>query len=207
MLIHLEGNIAAGKSTLGALLHEHPAFTFIPEPVEVWQGGFSENMLDRFYAGMPRWSFTFQVTTFFTRVEALAARSADTITVGERCIGTDRHVFAPSLHAVGALDDLEWELYRRFYAVLAPVVPQPDALLYLRTPAAECLRRLQQRHRAEETNVELAYLQQLESSHDAWLLDRPGVIVLDGTRAWTADDVLARINNMPARIDGLAARE
>lgn len=197
MLVHLEGNIAAGKTTLGTALRDHPAFTFVPEPVEVWQTGFSDNMLDRFYAGMPRWSFTFQITTFFTRVAALRPHlhhdGGPAIIIGERSTGTDRHVFAPGLHAVGALDDLEWELYRRFYATLAPTLPQPDAILYYRTPAAECLRRLQERHRAEETNVELAYLQQLEANHDAWLLDRPDVIVLDGMQQWSADAILAQL--------------
>lgn len=193
MLVHLEGNIASGKSTLGQSLAAHPRFHFIPEPVEVWQTGFADNVLDRFYSDMGRWSFTFQVCTFATRVAALRDRPVGRITIAERSIGCDRHVFALSLYEQGALDAVEWEVYRRLWEEMAPKAPRPDAILYLRTPAEECLRRLQARHRSEEGGVSLDYLLALEARHDAWLLGLPGVIVLDGTRRWTPEDVLDRL--------------
>lgn len=189
MLVNLEGNIASGKSTLGEALRQSSAFHFIPEPVPVWQTGFSTNWLDRFYADMPRWSFTFQMVAFATRVRALEGRPADRITVAERSIGTDRYAFAPGLHATGGMDDHEWELYCAVWETLAPTVPRPDLILYLRTPAAECLARLKARNRSEETGVTLAYLQELEVRHDDWLLGRPDVVVLDGRRRWSADEI------------------
>lgn len=189
MLVHLEGNIASGKSTLGEELATHDSFHFIPEPVEVWQTGFSVNMLDRFYSDMPRWSFTFQMCTFATRVEALSDLPPGKIIIAERSIGTDRYAFAPGLHEQGAMDALEWELYCKFWETMAAHVPQPDAILYLRTPAAECLRRLKIRQRSEETGVTLAYLQHLEAKHDEWLLDRPNVLVLDGMYRWSAAEI------------------
>ena len=189
MLVHLEGNIASGKSTLGESLRQNDLFHFIPEPVPQWQTGFAINWLDRFYADMPRWSFTFQMVAFTTRVQALADRPADKITVAERSIGTDRYAFAPGLHATGGLDAHEWELYCTFRDAMAPNVPQPDLILYLRTPAEECYERLKQRNRSEETGVTLDYLRELGQRHDDWLLDRPDVIVLDGLRRWTADKI------------------
>lgn len=194
MLIHLEGNIASGKTTLGAALASASAFTFVPEPVDVWQTHFPVNMLERFYDDMTRWSFTFQVCTFFTRVQVLAAPPDTPYLVAERSIGTDRYVFAPVLHQQGAMDDLEWEVYRQFWDEISAHVPRPDAVLYLRTPADECLRRLQQRHRDEEAGVSLDYLAQLEARHDAWLLDTPGVLVLDGSHHWQPDDVQRQLD-------------
>jgi deoxyadenosine/deoxycytidine kinase len=193
MLVHLEGNIASGKTTLGTALAASDLFHFIPEPVPVWQEGFSINWLDRFYSDMPRWSFTFQITAFTTRIQALADRPADRIVIAERSIGTDRYAFAPGLHATGAIDAHEWELYCAFWDTMAPNVPQPDAILYLRTPADECMRRLHIRSRSEETGVTLAYLTQLGERHDEWLLDRPDVIVLDGMQQWTAESVRAML--------------
>ncbi|MFC1960152.1 deoxynucleoside kinase [Chloroflexota bacterium] len=193
MLVHLEGNIASGKTTLGESLAISPTFHFIPEPVPVWQTGFGINWLDRFYSDMPRWSFTFQMAAFATRVAALEDRPAAKITIAERSIGTDRYAFAPGLHATGGMDDHEWELYRRFWDALSPNVSQPNAILYLRTPAAECLQRLQMRSRAEETGVTLAYLEELEARHDEWLLDHPAVIVLNGLQHWTAAEIAAQI--------------
>lgn len=197
MLVHLEGNIASGKTTLGEALAADPRFHFVPEPVQAWQTGFTENMLDRFYQEMDRWSFTFQICTFSTRVAALRDLPANEITVAERSIGCDRNVFAPSLFEQGALDAVEWEIYCHLWEQMAPTAPHPDAILYLRTPAAECLRRLQARHRAEEGGVSLEYLLTLEERHDAWLLPLSQVIVLDGTEVWAPEDILARLEEKP----------
>jgi deoxyadenosine/deoxycytidine kinase len=193
MLVHLEGNIASGKTTLGEALAADPRFHFVPEPVEAWRTEFTENMLDRFYREMTRWSFTFQICTFSTRVAALVDLPPNQITVAERSIGCDRNVFAPSLYEQGAMDTVEWEIYCHLWEQMAPKAPRPDAILYLRTPAAECLRRLQARRRTEEDGVSLEYLLKLEERHDAWLLPLPSVIVLDGTEAWTPEDILERL--------------
>ncbi len=85
MLVLLEGNIAAGKSTLGKRLADHAAFEFVPEPVDRWQEGFAANLLERFYTDTRRWSFTLQVCAFVTRTQALQAHAPnpDRVTVFE----------------------------------------------------------------------------------------------------------------------------
>lgn len=198
MLVLLEGNIAAGKSTLGEHLAASGLFDFIPEPVARWQSGFAANLLGRFYADMTRWSFTLQICAFVTRVQALENRpSGGKDVLFERSIYCDRHVFARNLHEQGFMDETEWALYLHFWQYLRDASPVPDAILYLRTPAEECFRRLQVRGRAEEDSIPLAYLQQLEARHDEWLLnpavaERP-VVVLDGLQPWTADEVRQRL--------------
>jgi deoxyadenosine/deoxycytidine kinase len=81
-------------------------------------------------------------------------------------------------------------------------VPAPDAIIYLRTPAAECLRRLQIRGRAEEHNITLDYLTQLEISHDEWLMGPDAltmpVLVLDGMQPYTAEDVWQKLEQVKA---------
>lgn len=199
MLVLIEGNIAAGKTTLGTTLAANGDFLFIPEPVERWQSGFVANLLGRFYTDMGRWAFTLQIGAFITRAQALADLPAtqDRAVVFERSVFCDRHVFAKNLHAQGFMDDTEWAVYRHFWDSLKDSVPQPDAIIYLRTPAEECFRRLQQRGRAEEKGVTLAYLQQLEAHHDEWLLNpaQAGhpVIVLDGMQQWSAVAVHAHL--------------
>ncbi len=201
MLFLLEGNIAAGKTTLGAALSAGDQFVFVPEPVERWQGGFAANLLERFYADTPRWAFTLQICAFVTRTQAVqgALRPLGDI-VFERSIYCDRHVFARSLHQQGLMDDTEWALYCHFWDHFRESAPGPDAILYLRTPAEECYRRLQARGRREEKGVSLDYLRQLEACHDAWLRD-PAVVEcpvleLDGTRSWTASEVRAELERM-----------
>ena len=199
MLVLLEGNIAAGKTTLGQRLAQHPAYHFIPEPLAQWQTGFAENLLARFYQDTPRWAFTMQIGAFVTRARTFDQLNGDpeALEVFERSIYCDRHVFAPSLYQSGLMDDTEWALYVHFWEYMAYNLPAPDAFIYLRTPADECYRRLQERGRAEESAITLDYLRQLEAHHEAWLLDEnqaeAPVIVLDGTHPWSAEDVQREI--------------
>lgn len=204
MLVFLEGNIAAGKSTLGAALAASDRFQFVPEPVAHWQTGFAANLLERFYADTQRWAFTMQIGAFVTRIQMvappatpMAGGTTARITVFERSVYCDRYVFAKNLHDQGFMDDTEWAVYCHFWETFTAALPAPAAILYLRTPADECLRRLHTRGRAEEKAISLAYLQQLEACHDEWLSGPSSgeipVLTLDGTRAWSADDVVLHL--------------
>ena len=192
-MILLEGNIGAGKSTVGRLLKASSMFDFIEEPVDQWQGGYASNLLDMFYHDMERWSFTFQILAFITRAKTwqeILARTEHSRVVLERSIFTDRHVFATSMHQIGAMSETEWQVYCGLWDFLSTnYCVEPNAIVYLRTPAEECLERIKERDRTEEVGIELDYLKRLEDLHDAWLLDHPQAVILDGTKRWTADDV------------------
>jgi hypothetical protein len=62
-------------------------------------------------------------------------------------------------------------------------------------PAEECYRRLQIRGRAEEKNISLDYLRQLEVAHDEWLLApaQQPVVLLDGMQPWTANEIQQKL--------------
>jgi deoxyadenosine/deoxycytidine kinase len=199
MLVLLEGNIAAGKTTLGDYLAADDRFAFVKEPVEQWQSGFAMNLLERFYTDTQRWAFTMQIGAFLTRAQTLIDLPDPNgqVMVFERSIYCDRHVFAKNLHQQGLMDATEWALYLHFWEHFRRGVPVPDAIVYLRTPAEECFHRLKERGRSEEQGIALEYLQQLETCHDEWLLDpvvaEKPVIVLDGMQTWTAADVWQQV--------------
>jgi len=192
-MILLEGNIGAGKSTVGRTLKESGLFDFIEEPVEAWQDGFASNLLDAFYSDMERWAFTFQITAFVTRAktwqEVLALTNHRRVVL-ERSIFTDRYVFASNSHHLGGMSDVEWQVYCGLWDFLASnYCVEPDCILYYRTPAEVCLERVRVRARHEESSLSLEYLRQLEALHDQWLLEHPNAVVLDGTRTWSAEEV------------------
>ncbi|MGB9299138.1 MAG: deoxynucleoside kinase [Anaerolineae bacterium] len=192
-MILLEGNIGAGKSTLGRTLKASGLFDFIEEPVEAWQEGFAANLLDAFYSDMKRWAFTFQITAFITRAKTwkeVLARTNHSRVVLERSIFTDRYVFATNSHRLGGMTDAEWQVYCGLWEFLVSnYCVEPDCILYYRTPAEVCVERMKSRGRSEEAGVSLEYLQQLESLHDQWLLEHPRAVTLDGTRVWRAEEV------------------
>jgi len=201
-MILLEGNIAAGKSTVGNVLKASGRFDFIEEPVDTWQSGFASNLLEAFYRDMNRWAFTFQTLAFLTRAktwnEALA-RTSHSRVVLERSLLTDRYVFATNAHRLGAMSDVEWQVYCALWdLVVSNYNVEPDCVLYYRTPADVCLERIAVRGRDEETGIALQYLQQLEALHDDWLLEHPRAVILDGTRQWTADEIVETANELIA---------
>ena len=183
-MLLIEGNIASGKSTLGQLLADK-GYGFIPEPVGVWQQDFDENLLDLFYSDMKRWAFTFQLAAFATRAktwsEVLALDDHSTVFL-ERSIFCDRYVFAQHAYNSGLMSKTEWQIYSRMWDWLqGQYCIQPDKIIYLRTPAEICHKRIAQRGRGEESSVLPRYLQALQRLHDSWLLGRRFTTVIDGT--------------------------
>jgi len=192
-LILLEGNIGAGKSTLGAELKQSGLFDFVPEPVDQWRTGFAGNLLAMFYADPKRWAYTFQNVAFTTRAKTwqeILARTQHDNVVLERSILCDRYVFAQNCYETGLMSDVEWQVYVGMWDwVMANFHAVPHHILYLRTPVDLCMKRLRERARGEEVGVSAEYLGQLEGKHDDWLLKDPRAIVLDGRKWWTAGDI------------------
>lgn len=192
-VILFEGNIAAGKSTVGRRLKASGLFEFVEEPVGAWQKEFASNLLEMFYADPHRWAFTFQLAAFTTRAKTwseVIALSDHSRVVLERSIFCDRNVFAKNCYQSGLISETEWQLYCHLWEwVHEQWNVEPDIIVYLRTPAEICLQRIDMRGRSEENTITLEYLQDLEALHDEWLLNEPGAVVLDGEQFWTGEAV------------------
>lgn len=192
-MILFEGNIGAGKSTVGRRLAESELFGFVEEPVGAWQQDFEENLLDLFYKDTNRWAFTFQLAAFTTRAktwtEVLAMIDHRNVVL-ERSIYCDRYVFAKNCYQSGLMKKTEWQLYCKLWDWLeSNWCAEPDRIMYLRTPADVCLERIEARGRAEESTIPIEYLRDLEILHDEWLIDNPKAIVIDGCKQWSARDI------------------
>jgi deoxyadenosine/deoxycytidine kinase len=203
VMILLDGNIGAGKTTVGQALADSGAFGFIEEPTAVWQEGFGANMLDLFYSDPQRWAFTFQICAFITRAKTwreVLALTDHSHVVLERSIFCDRSVFAENCYRTGLMAPTEYQLYSGLWDFLATnYCVEPDLIVYLRTPAEVCLERIEARSRDEEEGIPLEYLLQLQELHDEWLLENPKAIVLNGEKRWGAADVQAQIEGRLGR--------
>jgi deoxyadenosine/deoxycytidine kinase len=202
-MIMLEGNIGAGKTTIGRMMAASGGFGFIEEPTSMWREGFAANMLQLFYQDPHRWAFTFQICAFNTRAktwqEVLALNDHSRVVL-ERSIFSDRFVFAENCYRTGLMSAAEYQLYCGLWDFLASnYCVQPDLVLYLRTPAEVCMERVSGRGRTEETGITLDYLLQLEALHDEWLLEDPRAVVLDGSRRWSLAEMLAEIEPLLSR--------
>jgi deoxyadenosine/deoxycytidine kinase len=83
-MVLLEGNIGAGKTTIGRRVAASGAFSFVEEPTRIWQERYDVNMLDLFYSDTERWAFTFQINAFVTRAKTWNARSIAIATYSRR---------------------------------------------------------------------------------------------------------------------------
>lgn len=201
-VIVIEGPIAAGKSTLVALLAERLnalglKAVAVPEPVEEWQ---KVGILERFYKDPVGVAYTFQTLTFVTRIMA-AIRVAEQnpnadVFVVERSVLADRHVFMHlQADAVGKQTMDMYDLWFTTHIRLMPWPLSEATFVYLRPGVEQCMARTHARGRVEEAaGVTSAYQAALVQRHDALLLNagagvhpRPfpveNVVVLEGALA------------------------
>jgi deoxycitidine kinase len=180
-------------------------YSFIDEPVGVWsalKNERSESLLEVYYKDRKRWSYTFQSCAILSRYQnieksissAIGKSKQPNLFLTERCLDTDYHVFTKMLVADGSIDKLEFDIYKRLFDHLKSTAVPLTAIIYVNTPPAVCMDRIQSRGREGEEGIPLEYLQNLANFQDSWL-SAAGVPVLrtDGT---SVDDVTKFLDDL-----------
>lgn len=207
MLIMIEGNIGAGKSTFLKVLKNHLDANIIFEPTNKWQNlDPDNNLLDLFYKDTPRWAYTFQSYAFVSRVQTILeyqkklSSNNDTQFL-ERSIYCDRYCFAKNCFESGFMKKIEWEIYKEWFAWLAEnYAPRPSGFIYLRTNPETCYKRILKRSRSEECDISMGYLESLHKRHEDWLIHKKDVINhLKTTPILTLDCNEEFENNIPVQ--------
>jgi deoxyadenosine/deoxycytidine kinase len=194
LLISIEGNIGCGKSTFLSYLteqatHDMPASSpvggvitgrlgsksviFVPEPVSDWETIKDESgtpMLTLFYKDQNRNAFSFQMMAYISRLVAIkrAMENDIDIVITERCLYTDKEVFAKMLYEDKAIREVDYQIYLRWFEEFAKSV-RPDHILYLSADPETCLRRTRARSRDGEDGIPLEYLARCHAFHETWL--------------------------------------
>jgi deoxyadenosine/deoxycytidine kinase len=175
VLISIEGNVGAGKSTLLKKLKEaHPEYNFVPEPVDTWLEVKDEednHILKLFYGDFKRWSYTFQNFAFITRNlimdECVKNKKESNIFITERCVFTDKNVFAKMLYDDKLMNNLEYKIYNYWFDKYSKE-NNIDAYIYVTTDVDLSAERIKIRNRDGE-NIEKSYLTRLDEYHHDWL--------------------------------------
>ena len=178
-ILSIEGNIGSGKSTLVRILKEkYPNIVFLQEPVDEWMSitdKSGENILEKFYKDQKKYAFPFQLMAYISRIAQLQRTNADLI-ICERCVLTDRHVFAQMLYDKGMMEKIHWEIYNQWFDHFNIRI---DGHIYIKTFPFTCQKRIVERKREGE-RIELKYLENCNAYHDKWLQDKKNVLELDG---------------------------
>ena len=190
ILVSIEGNIGAGKSTLVKKIQECSTSSDIDmiclqEPVDEWNEIKDENgvtILENFYQDQTKYAFSFQMMAYITRLKRLMDtidehtqtqsktnnRNRKTIIVMERSLWTDKNIFAKMLYDDGKIGKMEYEIYNRWFNVFIEKIP-PINVVYLKVPPSTCKERIQVRNRKGEENITIDYLKSCHEYHEKWL--------------------------------------
>ncbi len=206
-IISIEGNIGAGKTTILDKLQErlsgNPDIIFLREPVDIWETIRSretgENILQSFYGNPKKYAFTFQVMAYSTRLsnlrKAITKNPNSSIIICERSLCADKEIFAQMLYDDGTMDDIQYQVYNRFYNEYTCEY-KLDSAIYIDADATTCYNRIQLRNRAGESAIDIEYLQKCNQYHDNWLLHQNPNNEIDVCRIDANIDVSYDINDV-----------
>ena len=139
-----------------------------------------------FYENKENNAFWFQILAYITSLRNLLTvlkENTDKIIVSERSIYTDHYVFAKMLYESKYLSEMEWKTYKYWFDTFADQTSL-DTIIYIRTDPEECLKRINERSRAEEQDkIPLEYLQACHEKHEKWISESSiQTIFIDGNK-------------------------
>lgn len=182
MILSIEGNIGAGKTTImnGLRLHyeDDPRVGFVDEPVGAWETVTDEDgkgILQLYYEDQKKHAFAFQMLALKTRASSIKAKARDprvALVITERDITTDKKVFAQMLADSGTISKPEKQIYDMWFrgCEANAYCGRHVHRLYLRTTPALAARRTAKRQRTGESDIPLDYHEACHDAHERWIL-------------------------------------
>jgi deoxyadenosine/deoxycytidine kinase len=155
-----EGPIGVGKTSLTSLLAEELGARLILERAE------DNPFLTDFYKDPPR--YRFQTQTFFLlnrfaqQEEMLQPDLFTRIIISDYLFAKDR------IFAYLNLDDHELALYEQIYKMLEPRIVKPDLVIFLQADTDTLLRRIKQRGRSFEKDVDRGYIAAVNEAYNQY---------------------------------------
>ena len=189
LLLSIEGNIGSGKSTLVEHLRKkfvnNKDVCFLDEPVSEWEKIKDENgstVLEKYYKDQSKYAFAFQTMAYISRLVPLrnALKQNYKVIITERCVYTDKHVFAKMLYDECKMEHIEHQIYNSWFKEFVHEIPHPN-IVYVKTDPITAKERVEKRARNGE-NIPLEYLKNCHSYHENWMNTLPTnqILVIDG---------------------------
>jgi len=202
-IISIEGNIGSGKSTLMAELKlmyaDTPDVIFLQEPVDEWNTICDEEgrtMLEKFYANQTKYSFSFQMMAYISRLSVIRTairNNPGCIFISERCLHTDKHVFAKMLYDDNKIESVDYQIYNRWFNTFIDDFVVTN-IVYIKTDAPICSARIGMRAREGEGSIPIEYLEACGEYHNTMMKHMEcDILVLNGNM---------NINTSPNEIHG-----
>ena len=190
-IFSIEGNIGSGKSTLVKELQKHVRrianrpVVYVQEPVDEWDNikdRQGETILKKFYANQHKYAFSFQMMAYISRLALLRRvirENPNAIIITERSVFTDKEVFAKMLYDEGKIEEVDMQIYLRWFNEFIKEIPI-TGLIYVNTTPEKSKERVDIRARTGET-IPLSYLQRCHLYHTTWIKNfEKQICIFDG---------------------------
>lgn len=176
----IDGNIGSGKSTLIKLMKtQYKKFNnytihYLPEPVDIWESikdKNGKNTIENYYENQTKYAFPFQMMAYISRVhqlkELMKTCNNNSIIICERSVYTDKNVFAKMLYKNGTMNEIEIQIYLKWFDEFVKDFPF-SGIIYIATQPEKSLERVNIRNRKGE-EIPLSYLKSCHDYHEEWL--------------------------------------
>ena len=191
IIISVQGNIGSGKSTLVAnlksLLGNNQHVCYLQEPVDEWndiRDTEGKSILELFYQDQEAYAFQFQMMAYISRLAILkrALESNYDVIVTERSLMTDKHVFCQMLYDSKKINDVEFQIYNKWFDEFQQNFPEEN-IVYIQTDPCVAYERVGKRSREGES-IPLEYLAECHDYHENWIrsFSKSNVLTLDGNQ-------------------------
>jgi len=199
LIVSIEGNIGSGKSTFINKLEKYiqenntdKKIFFLSEPVDEWLNIKDENnehILSKFYNNQEKYSFTFQMMAYISRLNKLKEaidnlkQINNSIIITERSLMTDKYVFAQMLYDENKIEKIEFEIYKKWFNSFNKET-EIDKVIYIASKPEICYDRVKLRDRDGEENIPLDYLTKCHNYHENMIeilkSDNKDIVLLNG---------------------------
>jgi len=169
--IAIEGNIGAGKTTLSTRMAAQFNSRLILEQFE------DNSFLPKFYEDPERYAFPLELSFLADRYQQLK----NTLTLQDMfhpLTIADYFIHKSLIFARKTLNDQEFTLYSRLFAIIDNVLPKPDLLVYLYLDISRLQQNIRKRGRAYEQNIQDEYLSRIQEGYFDYIRQQQGMRVL-----------------------------
>jgi deoxyguanosine kinase len=169
--IVVEGNIGAGKSTLGRLLAQDSGSRIVLEQFE------DNSFLPRFYKDPERYAFPLEMSFLASRFNQLKniLGQADLFS---RQLLADYGLFKSLIFSKITLAEDEFHLYMKLFDIIDQQLPRPQLVVYIHRPVPQLLANIRKRNREYEQEIRGDYLEKVHEGYMEYFRSHPRLTVL-----------------------------
>lgn len=186
-IITIEGNIGIGKSTLLNFLKKKfnklnmNDIVFLQEPVSDWEKIKVNNItiLEKFYEEPEKYAFSFQLMAFISRLVILQKtieKNPNAIIICERCLLTDKYIFAQMLYDTEKIDSYSFQIYNLWFNYFFDKLPKHKHI-YLKSGLNLITRQINNRKRTGENKIDIHYLAKCNTYHNNFFINNDNLLI------------------------------